>query len=115
VLFLGYIDARGAIQSEYNPGVVGFKYYSSQGKAAAGKGGFDYRYAVFSKYGCPDQLEKRDCNVIYSTSQEMLNTGTMLAPKFWKRLPPDAAFSPSDLRGETVLDREYFNGVTTDD
>lgn len=117
VAFIGYIDARGKILPEYNSSVVGFKYFSSQGKAAAGEGGFDYRYAVFSKYGCPEMPGKRDCNVIYSTGQDMLNTGTMLAPKFWKRLPPNSAFGAYGRNDDrvTVLDREYFNGVTTDD
>gem|GEM_PF-1664979 len=115
VLFLGFIDAKGNIQEEHNSRVVGFKYYSSQGKSKPGQGGFDYRYAVFDKYGCPELLEKRDCKVIYSTNQNMLNTGTMLAPKFWKRLPPDAAFNPGNSRGTTVFDAARFNGVTTDD
>lgn len=111
VTFIGFINIWGVIQPEYNDTVVGFKYFSSQGTAAAGSGGFDYRNAVFSKFGCPDLLEKRDCNVIYSTDQKMLNTGTMTSPKYWTHITPAA--DPS--AGESVFDSNRFNGITTYD
>lgn len=112
VTFIAFINSKGAVQPEYNSGVVGFKYFSSQGGSAAGQGGFDYRSAVFSKFGCPEMPGKRDCGVIYSADRKMLNTGTMLAPKFWKGAP-----APSDvaLFKDTVLDEQFFGGVTTDD
>jgi hypothetical protein len=112
VTFLGYIDNTGKILPKYDSGVVGFKYFSSQGGAAAGAGGLDYRYAVFSKFGCPEMPYKRDCEVIYSTDQKMLNTGTMLSPKFWTHVMPQANVSEA---GETTLNRKFFNGKTTDD
>ncbi len=112
VTFLGYINSTGKIQPQYNSTVVGFKYFSSQGQAAAGQGGFDYRYAVFSQFGCPTMPYKRDCEVIYSADQRMLNTGTMLSPKSWTGVMPQASDAPS---GETVLNRTLFNGITTDD
>lgn len=112
VTFLGYINSTGKIQPQYNSSVVGFKYFSSQGRAAAGEGGFDYRYAVFSQFGCPAMPYKRDCEVIYSADQRMLNTGTMLSPKFWTGIMPQASDEDS---GETVLNRTFFNGITTDD
>ena len=112
VTFIGFIDLKGAVQPQYNTSVVGFKYFSSQGLAAAGDGGFDYRYAIFSQFGCPELPYKRDCNVIYSADQKMLNTGTMLNPKSWKRLIPPPA--PAPLR-ETVFNGKVFDGVTTDD
>jgi hypothetical protein len=112
VTFISYIGKTGKLLSSYGPDVVGFKYYSSQGLRETGKGGLDYRYAVFSKYGCPEMPYKRDCNVIYSTDQRMLNTGTMLAPKFWTGVKPQASAS---AEGETVLNRTFFNGITTDD
>lgn len=119
VVFIGYIDVKGNILPEYNSDAVGFKYFSAQGRAAAGRGGFDYRYAFFRKHGCPRLKAgmKRDCKVIYSTSQNMLNTGTMLAPKFWRRLPPESAFSAFDRKYDrsTIIDQDYFNGITTDD
>lgn len=112
VTFLGYINSTGKIQPQHNSTVVGFKYFSSQGRAAAGEGGFDYRYAVFSNFGCPQMPYKRDCEVIYSADQRMLNTGTMLSPKFWTGVMPQAS---DEASGETILNRTFFNGITTDD
>lgn len=113
VTFLGYINKTGKILPKYDASVVGFKYFSSQGRLAAGEGGLDYRYAVFSKFGCPEMPYKRDCEVIYSVDQRMLNTGTMLAPSFWTGVKPQA---DSALPGAaTVLNRNFFNGITTDD
>jgi len=113
VTFLGYINKTGKVLPKYDASVVGFKYFSSQGRLAAGEGGLDYRYAVFSKFGCPEMPYKRDCEVIYSADQRMLNTGTMLAPAFWTGVKPSAA---SAVPGAvTVLNRNFFNGITTDD
>lgn len=112
VAFVGYITNTGKMLPKYDSSVVGFKYFSSQGGAAAGAGGLDYRYAVFSKFGCPEMPYKRDCEVIYSTDQKMLNTGTMLSPKFWTHIMPQADAS---VTGETTLNRNFFNGITTDD
>ncbi|MBI4351777.1 MAG: hypothetical protein HY550_10075 [Elusimicrobia bacterium] len=112
VAFLGYIDSIGEIQEQYNSTVVGFKYFSSQGRLAAGEGGFDYRYAVFSRFGCPVMPYKRDCEVIYSADQRLLNTGTMLSPAYWTGVMPQAS---DENTGETVLNRAFFNGITTDD
>ncbi|HBA60114.1 MAG TPA: hypothetical protein DCZ92_04735 [Elusimicrobia bacterium] len=111
VTFLAFINAKGEIQPEYNAAVAGFKYFSSQGRKEAGQGGFDFRYAVFSKFGCPEMPYKRDCNVIYSTDQTYLNTGTMLSPKYWTHVMP----SENSATGETVFNRSFFNGVTIDD
>ena len=113
VTFIGYIGKTGKMLPSYGPDVVGFKYFSSQGLREAGQGGLDYRYAVFSKYGCPEMPYKRDCNVIYSADQRMLNTGTMLAPAFWTGVKPQA--SAAQDGAETVLNRNFFNGITTDD
>lgn len=113
VTFLGYINKTGKVLPKYDASVVGFKYFSSQGRLAAGEGGLDYRYAVFSKFGCPEMPYKRDCEVIYSADQRMLNTGTMLAPAFWTGVKPQA---DSAVPGAvTVLNRNFFNGITTDD
>ncbi|MDO8805895.1 MAG: hypothetical protein Q7R35_15860 [Elusimicrobiota bacterium] len=112
VTFLGYINSTGKLQPQYNSTVVGFKYFSSQGGAAAGAGGLDYRYAVFSQFGCPEMPYKRDCNVIYSTDQRMLNTGAMLSPGAWTGIMPQAS---AETAGETALNRSFFSGITTDD
>ncbi|MFA7007909.1 MAG: hypothetical protein WC204_03520 [Elusimicrobiales bacterium] len=113
VTFLGYIDKTGKLLPKYDAEAVGFKYFSSQGRREAGQGGFDYRYAVFSKFGCPEMPYKRDCEVIYSTDQKLLNTGTMLSPKFWTHITPQAdSVAPGRA---TVLNPDIFNGLTTDD
>jgi len=112
VAFIGYINRVGEIQPAYNPDVIGFKYFSSQGGAAAGEGGFDYRYAVFKDFGCPEMPYKRDCNVIYSANRKMLNTGSMLHPKFW--IHPAQEPEASTLK-DTVFDGKFFDGRTTDD
>ncbi|PIS47919.1 MAG: hypothetical protein COT17_00965 [Elusimicrobia bacterium CG08_land_8_20_14_0_20_51_18] len=109
VTFIGYIDKEGILQSQYDGNVIGFRYFSSQGLKEEGKGGFDYRNAIFSKYGCPEMDFKRDCNVIYSESQVYLNTGMMLMPRYWK-LPKPSEFPVKD----TVFDGKYFNGEVTD-
>jgi len=113
VTFIGFINANGKIQEAYNNSVIGFKYFSSQGKAESG--GFDYRYAVFSKFACPETLPyKRDCNVIYSANQNLLNTGMMMAPAYWTHTSLISDNKESSMK-ETVFDGQYFNGVTTDD
>jgi hypothetical protein len=111
VTFISYINKTGKVLPKYDASVVGFKYFSSQGRLAAGEGGLDYRYAVFSKFGCPEMPYKRDCEVIYSADQKMLNTGTMLSPAFWTHITPQ----PGAPAGPTVLNRSFFNGITTDD
>ena len=114
VIFINYLNANGKEQTHYSKDVIGFKYFSSQGGAEAGKGGFDYRYAIFSKHGCPtiNSTVKRDCNVIYSENQNYLNTGMMTSPKYWTGEKPDAG---KFYGMTTVFDGNYFNGKTTDD
>lgn len=112
VTFLGYIDGAGTVLPKYTANVIGFKYFSSQGRAAAGEGGFDFRYAVFSKFGCPAMPYNRDCGVLYSANQALLNTGAMLGPESWTGVMPQAA---GDAPEDTVFDGSFFDGVTTDD
>jgi len=113
VTFISYINKTGKALPKYDANVVGFKYFSSQGRLAAGEGGLDYRYAVFSRFGCPEMPYKRDCEVIYSADQKMLNTGTMLSPKFWTHIMPQP--SAQTTGKTTVLNSGFFNGITTDD
>lgn len=112
VVFLGFIDIVGNIYDTWNPDVVGFYYFSSQGGFDVGAGGLDYRYAVFSDYGSPPMPGKRDLNVIYSTNTDYLNTGYMFHPDYWvptNPLPPPPAAVPSRF------DPIFFDGRTTDD
>lgn len=119
VVFLGYLDNKGNEVQQYGPTVAGFKYFSSQGKPD--NGGFGYRYAFFNDAGCPtlSSDKKRDCGVIRSTSQKMLNSGQMLHPKFWNKKSRDQAVAlfgaTKGVYGESAFDSDFFNGVTTDD
>lgn len=116
VTFIHYINIKGEPVEKYGPSVVGFKYFSSQGKR--NDGGLDYRYAVFKDFGCPEMPYKRDCGVILSNDQNLLNTGRMLNPKNWRRLPTmisDDFDQSKEQLPDTVLDKWYFNGLTTDD
>lgn len=112
VVFLSFIDIDGKEYTKWHDGVVGFKYFSSQGKEPEGQGGLDYRYAVFDQYGTPTMPYKRDTGVIYrENDQKYLNTGEMFAPKRWTKKA--MALRSSNI--ETVFDPVYFSGVTIDD
>ena len=87
--FLAFLDENGNEYSEYPSGVeiIGFKYFSAQGKYEVGKGGFDYRWAIFSNYSTPSfcAYKKCDLNVIDSDNQAYLNTGMMFMPQHFDR------------------------------
>ena len=119
VIFLSFIDLQGKEHTTYSSSVVGFKYYSSQGGYDAGKGGLDYRYAVFSTHGSPTMPYKRDLKVIYSEKQKYLNTGVMYAPKRWRRTSWSKTGSSPAMppRPElwSTFDAKRFDPRTTDD
>jgi hypothetical protein len=99
VVFIGFIDGKGEVLPQYSDKVMGFKYFSSQGKGTTGDAGFAYRYAFFAKDTnkpyCPDLPagKRRDCKIIWSTGQKLLNTGYMLMPSKW-----DAATRDKNLK-----------------
>ena len=79
----------------------------------------DYRWAVFSDYGCPTMPGPRDCNVIWSSGQYLLNTGVIyhpshVRPAFYNQLDTltDTFTATSKV---SSFDPHYFDGVTTDD
>jgi hypothetical protein len=84
VVFLGFLNASGETLRAYDPAkVVGFTYFSAQGKNSA-DAGLGYRYAFFGT--CPAwhvREKRRDCNIIPSNDPRVLNTGYMLHPKHW--------------------------------
>jgi hypothetical protein len=62
--------------------VIGFKYFSAQGKGKA-DAGFAYRYAYFNGT-CPASAPgPRDCGIIRSGNPKLFNAGTMYHPKNW--------------------------------
>jgi hypothetical protein len=127
VVFISYIDIKANELPAYDAAkVAGFKYFSAQGKAARGQGGFDYRYAFFSKNGCPTISYHRDCGLMYSADRKYLNTGVMWHPRDWRR-PAFISAEGAKLMGEkqpaevSAEDLKLsgrpakFNGLTTDD
>jgi hypothetical protein len=82
-VFLGYINKTYGEEPTYSNKVAGFRYFSAQGKGKP-DAGFAYRWAFFSP-NCPDVAagRPRDCNIIFSDDQKLLNTGCMLHPDAW--------------------------------
>ena len=112
VVFLNYLDRAGNELPNFSTDVAGFKYFSSQGKATTG--GLGYRYAFFHPE-CPNNLppgKQRDCGVIRSASQRMLNTGYAAMPTSWRHKDP-AALAATAPEGK--FDEGYFTGETTDE
>lgn len=139
VVFLGYLKRDLTVSSELTGDVVGFRYFSAQGKGKA-DAGFAYRDAFFDGF-CPSgSTMPRDCGVIRSNNRVILNAGRMWAPQRWsyavalerKRLQTRSILEdqfPAETRGaidgllETELNRELnwapeqatlFDGATTD-
>lgn len=116
VLFLSYLDAAGNELADYSDAVVGFKYFSSQGKKV--EGGFDYRYAFFD--GISPVLgggKKRDLGVMRSAKQKYLNCGFMYTPTQWDAARRDEASNgliPKAF-GENDVNPAYLDQETIDD
>jgi hypothetical protein len=115
-VFLGYIDRNYAELASYSSAVAGFKYFSAQGKGSS-DAGFAYRWAFFSP-SCPAPAtgKRRDCGIIRSSKQALLNTGCMLHPRAWSVHPPQDGLE-ADAEPSTELlpsDLSRYDGVTTD-
>jgi hypothetical protein len=86
VTFISYLGKDYNELDHYIPDeVVGFKYFSAQGKSKP-DAGFAYRYAYFGDY-CPAfSAEKpRDCGVIKSLSNlALLDGGELWDPSEWR-------------------------------
>lgn len=82
-VFLGYLDAAGRDVSTHGPAVVGFRYFSAQGKGSA-EGGLGYRLAFFAGKGPTSLPGKRlDRGIIYSKKPSLLCCGYMIHPDRW--------------------------------
>jgi len=142
VVFMGYLDRRSNVRDKYSTEIVGFKYFSAQGKGSA-DAGMGYRYGYFNGF-CPDRNSthgfRRDCNIIKSTNRAFLNMGRMYDPTEWDyenavkqiRAGVRSAFEETypglprdfvDSLAEVELNRELvpetetvdlFDGITTD-
>lgn len=85
VVFLGYLDKATKITDQYSLDVVGFKYFSAQGKGRP-DAGFAYRNAYFGDFCPSSSTVPRDCKVIRSNSRALLNAGRMWSPDRWDYL-----------------------------
>ena len=115
VVFLAFIDIEGNESPVHHDGVVGFKYFSSQGGFAEGNGGLDFRYAVFDQFGSPEMPYRRDLHVIYRDNQVYLNTGLMWHPDRWTPVPRKPSDPDAPDPDVSFFDPSYFTGRTTDD
>jgi hypothetical protein len=132
-VFLAFLDASGNDVSSFGSNVVGFRYFSAQGKGLP-DAGFGYRWAFFDGH-CPPSLpagKRRDCGVLRSDSPQLLCCGYMFDPSNWPDSPAidtrlHEIARPSMRREATIpevegeLSRELpppdlsrFDGVTTD-
>ena len=106
--FLAFLDAQGNEYDTYpannNIQIIGFKYFSSQGRYDVGKGGFDYRWAIFSNYDTPSFCASKRCDtgIIKSTNPKYLNTGMMWAPQHWDS---SASYYPGNKKGQVKSEK----------
>lgn len=98
VVFLGFLNKNYGQEQTFSSKVVGFKYFSAQGKGSP-DAGLAYRWAFFGD-GCPSAKPgmPRDCYVIQSTSQSLLNTGYMLHPDHWTTAAARSALGLQQLQ-----------------
>lgn len=80
-VFLGFININYGDETTYSNHVVGFKYFSSQGKPNPG---FGYRWAFFEGSN-PAAVPGKpwDRHIEFSHNQSILNCGHMYAPLEW--------------------------------
>jgi hypothetical protein len=101
VVFLGYLNGDGDVVPSYTDSVVGFKYFSAQGRGKP-DAGFAYRWAFFEG-SCPmlDASRPRDCGVIRSSDRRMFDTGYMFTPDKWRSY----AQTVEQIRQQLLSDR----------
>jgi hypothetical protein len=140
VVFISFIGKNLQPTEVYSADVVGFRYFSAQGKNRP-DAGFGFRNAFFNPY-CPPSsaIQQRDCGVIKSNNSALLNSGSMHSPDAWSYSSaiarrsasirgaiendmPDATRGAIDQELLFELERElswnsqmdtFFSGVTTD-
>jgi hypothetical protein len=80
-VFLGFINMNYGDETTYSNRVVGFKYFSSQGKPNPG---FGYRWAFFEGNN-PAAVPGKpwDRHIEFSHNQSILNCGHMYTPSDW--------------------------------
>ena len=103
VVFLGFIEAGSTEpRSVHSSDVVGFRYFSAQGKNRA-DGGFSFRNAYFDGK-CPvPRGRDDDCKLIRTSptrqNYTLLNTGELWLPTAWDTAGAQARLANSVTRG----------------
>lgn len=116
VVFIAFLDRQGNEYSAYNPKVIGFKYFSAQGRRDPIHAGLDFRYAVFSQFGCMQMPYKHDCKIIYSRHPSMLNAGRMFAPSSWHHVNHLENFTEDpETLPDSVFNADFFTGDTVEE
>lgn len=82
-VFGGYLAGDSTVTLQYSNSVIGFRYFSAQGKGKL-DAGFAYRNAYFDG-SCPATAGAvpRDCGIIRSSNRKLLNAGRMFMPEDW--------------------------------
>lgn len=130
-VFLGFINNHGDVLPKHDASVVGYKYYSAQGKGLP-DAGFGYRWAFFDGH-CPDPMSggrRRDCGIIFSDQSKLFCCGHILHPDAWPEATVIQNGVVASMRSRAddnvsaefeSLERELpapdfsrFDGVTTD-
>ena len=103
-VFLGYLQPDSSVTLQYSDGVIGFAYFSAQGKGKA-DAGFADRYAYFDGK-CPAQAAAlpRDCGVLRSSNLVLLSGGELWTPDNWTT---DARLKQITASIRSVLERRY--------
>jgi hypothetical protein len=105
-VFLAFLDKHGNPTNRYSNDVIGFHYFSAQGKGKP-DAGFADRYAYFTGF-CPSERRAipRDCDVIRSSNIALLSGGELWMPSRWQTQQAVAATRRSvrsALAGTKVL------------
>ncbi|MCW2286363.1 hypothetical protein M2323_002383 [Rhodoblastus acidophilus] len=115
VVFLGFLKPDLTRSKAFSSDVVGFRYFSAQGKGKP-DAGFAFRNAFFGEYcpadapnNCTDEfcpasrIVPHDCGVIRSDNRALLNAGQMWAPNRWTYLD---AVERIKLQTRSILEDE---------
>ncbi|WP_158808539.1 hypothetical protein [Beijerinckia sp. L45] len=98
-VFIAYLKPDQTETSEYSSDVIGFHYFSAQGKGKP-DAGFADRYAFFDTH-CPSAGTKipRDCKIIKSANLALIDGGELWSPKYWRTAEAKEALVKDVRRG----------------
>jgi hypothetical protein len=103
-VFISFLDSNSKETTTYSPNVIGFHYFSAQGKGKP-DAGFADRYAYFDgKCPATQMGAPRDCGVIRSANKSLLDAGELWEPSKWKT---EEAISAITSAARGILDKRY--------